>query len=261
MPISMWLPTWTHLSQCLHWPFCPGVFIALLGFLAAVVTFWEGPPKPVKALCVALFFVIMCCEIWMMSKDADKRETAEREARGIELGQTTMLNTLTIQFALAQSQLATLGQEMDAAKGNPQLLNSLRVQVSAEREESNKMLKQILFATVPVVADQLDSLSERWSTERQQPDNQGIHPFARVNAKWYGQAKPSLITADSLRQQLLQELPPTAQTSDDKSEADAFAKAIKGANPNDLKTIASYLRELSSRVASSTQSRDQTQSR
>jgi len=68
----------------LHWPFCPGVFIAVLAVLAAAVTFWEKPPRLVKVIFTFIFLILMSCEVWMMSKDRNAHDIAEQTARDTE---------------------------------------------------------------------------------------------------------------------------------------------------------------------------------
>jgi len=80
MGFALWLP------KCLHWPFCPGVFIAILAFVAAAIVFRGEPKRREKVVWIAVFFAFMCGEIWMMSKDRvahDKQqeETAKQEAK------------------------------------------------------------------------------------------------------------------------------------------------------------------------------------
>jgi hypothetical protein len=73
-----WLP------KCLHWPFCPGVFIAILAAVAGAVTFWEHPPRWVKALSISVFLLLMSAEVWMMSIDRDHNDADQASARARE---------------------------------------------------------------------------------------------------------------------------------------------------------------------------------
>jgi hypothetical protein len=75
MPFAIWLP------KCLHWPFCPGVFIAILAVVAAAVTFWEHPPRWIKALSIGVFLLLMCTEVWMMSLDRDRNDSEQANSR------------------------------------------------------------------------------------------------------------------------------------------------------------------------------------
>lgn len=74
-PYLAWLP------KCLHWPFCPGVFIAVLAVVAGAVTFWEHPPRWVKSISIFVFLMLMCGEVWMMSKDRERNDSDQAEAR------------------------------------------------------------------------------------------------------------------------------------------------------------------------------------
>jgi hypothetical protein len=73
-----WLP------ECLHWPFCPGVFIAILAFVAAVVTF-RDPGKTEKAIWILVFLGLMSGEVWMMSKDRTETNRKQKETRDAEI--------------------------------------------------------------------------------------------------------------------------------------------------------------------------------
>ena len=71
----LWLP------KCLHWPFCPGVFIAILAVVAGAVTFWEHPPRWFKAISICTFILLMSAEVWMMSKDRDRNDADQGLSR------------------------------------------------------------------------------------------------------------------------------------------------------------------------------------
>jgi hypothetical protein len=76
-----------QLPTCLHWPFCPGFFIAVLAFVAAAVTFRKEPGPREKAVWVFVFLALMLGEIWMMSIDRTRNEADVAKARGQELDQ------------------------------------------------------------------------------------------------------------------------------------------------------------------------------
>lgn len=72
------------LPECLHWPFCPGFFIAILAFLAATVTFRKDPRPRERAAWIFSFLILMVGEVWMMSKDHHAHEVADKNIRDTE---------------------------------------------------------------------------------------------------------------------------------------------------------------------------------
>jgi len=234
-----------------HWPFCPGVFIAILAFVAAAVMFRKDPGPREKAIWVFVFLFLMVGEIWMMSKDRNAHDSAERDAQTVESGQSNMLGILILQNAETFKQMDVFNRKLDAAKGNPQQLAAIRAQMGVLQKKSDLSSKQLLLALAPAIANELESLGDRWSATQQQSVARGANnTVAAIRSQGFQQAYPSLVKADFVRQQLLQDLPPTALTPDDISSAAAFAKSIaKQSTFDDLKMEAQYLRELASRVA------------
>lgn len=74
-----------HLWICLHWPFCPGVFISILAFMAAAVTFRKEPSMREKAVWIFVFLVLAASEIWMMGLDRWKHDKEENETQERQL--------------------------------------------------------------------------------------------------------------------------------------------------------------------------------
>jgi hypothetical protein len=108
-PFLCWLP------KCLHWPFCPGIFIAILAFVAAAVTFWERPPRWVKAISIGLFLFLMVGEVWMMSKDRERADNDQGAARTRE-EENFRLIASDIQASIDQAQRGfsgTMGKAQD----------------------------------------------------------------------------------------------------------------------------------------------------
>src|SRR6266568_6195368 len=99
------------LPECLHWPFCPGVFIAILAFLAAAVTF-RDPGKTEKAIWTLVFLGLMCGEVWMMSKDRTENNRKQKEVRDAEIASFKAIGD-EIQTSITNSQqqfAATMGR-------------------------------------------------------------------------------------------------------------------------------------------------------
>ncbi len=114
MCFLVWFP------KCLHWPFCPGVFIAILAFVAAAVTFREEPGKKEKAVWLLVFFGLMFAEVWMMSKDRDlndaARDKSEKELAAqfdkIGVGITTTIQNSDKQFAATMESAAGIRRQV-----------------------------------------------------------------------------------------------------------------------------------------------------
>jgi hypothetical protein len=77
------MPTWV--PECLHWPFCPGIFIAVLAVVAAAAAFREKPGKYEKVSWIVLFFGLMCGEVWMVNADRTDSIRKQKETRDQEL--------------------------------------------------------------------------------------------------------------------------------------------------------------------------------
>ena len=102
-----WLP------KCLHWPFCPGVFIAILAVVAGAVTFWEHPPRWVKAVSIFVFLMLMGGEVWMMSSDRKRNDSDQEAARATSENNFREI-AHGIQVSIADSDrkfAATMGKE------------------------------------------------------------------------------------------------------------------------------------------------------
>jgi hypothetical protein len=110
------------LPECMHWPFCPGVFIAILAFVAAAVTLRKEPGPREKAIWLFVFLGLMCAEVWMMSKDRTSNVAKEKETRQAEIAsfkaigdgiQTSNANSQS-QFAIT---LSRFKQNIDTITG------------------------------------------------------------------------------------------------------------------------------------------------
>ncbi len=93
----------TWLPECLHWPFCPGVFIAILAFTAAAVTFRKDPSPREKAIWIFVFLGLMSAEVWMMSKDRTENNRKQKETRDAEIASFQAIGE-RIETAIKESQ-------------------------------------------------------------------------------------------------------------------------------------------------------------
>lgn len=72
--------------NCLHWPFCPGVLIAILAFLTAFVAFRIDKANRVeKAVWTFVFLMLVVGEIWMMGIERQKSDKDQDDARTLQL--------------------------------------------------------------------------------------------------------------------------------------------------------------------------------
>jgi hypothetical protein len=262
--IHSWLHTY------LQWPFPPGYFIGILGFLAAVVTFLKEPKRWVKTICVILFFGLMWCEIWMVGKDRDARDNAETASRELAQQQAANINFLMIQNTAATTHLADLDREMSAAHGNPQLIAELKTQIAAAQQQTDAANAKLLVAMVAGINRQLSTITASWiSTDdgitgpyQYQLDlhhtTGAYHDWLvrrhdadveAMNARFMTQVVPLMPMANNLRVELLKLLP-SGETQDDRNEEAVFTKVLAGGTitHEELNSANVYLANLSRRV-------------
>jgi hypothetical protein len=102
----------TWLPKCLHWPFCPGVFIAILAFVAAGVTFRKEPGTREKGIWIFVFLALMSAEVWMMGIDRQENEDTQAKANATQLKGFTDIGD-GIKQSIAESDrnfVATIGK-------------------------------------------------------------------------------------------------------------------------------------------------------
>jgi hypothetical protein len=236
MPVFVWFAIYLWL----HWPFLPGVFIAILGFWAAAMTFWEKPPKLVKAGATFVFFVLMCLEIWMLGIDRDIRDAAELQSRKTSQAESVKLDLLIVQSTTANNRLDTIDQEIVAAKGNPQLIARLLTQRDQAKAQIKSANNQLLIELVQTVIKQINDRTFAFEGQRASindqsepgggPGRSGRAQVAKsrtndLTNKYQTDLGSILITADYLRQQMLQG---QIETPEDEREAVMFRAALQG---------------------------------
>jgi hypothetical protein len=246
-----------------HWPFCPGVFIAILGVVAVILTCRLTPETKTreKVLWIITCFALMFSEIWMMSKDRDAHDASENKARGEEASQSAKLDLLTIQSGQAITAMLDIEREQRAAKGNTALLASLQSKADAARVLADDAAKQFAIAMEPNIAKQIFSITDRYELTMIQFNDsygnaEGFHDTQRMNgitsarrqetATYQDKIVGLLSTAYPLQQQLLRGLTPNTKDQE-------MTKMMKNALGRDFSSfrgtwVANYLDELAKRA-------------
>jgi hypothetical protein len=108
--------------ECVHWPFCPGVFIAILAFVAAGVTLREKPGPRERAVWLFVFLSLMFAEVLVMSKDRTTNIAKEKETREAEIASFKAIGDgIQNSIALNQSQfsktMAGIKENVNAVTG------------------------------------------------------------------------------------------------------------------------------------------------
>jgi hypothetical protein len=270
----LWVP------RCLHWPFCPGVFIAILAFVAAAVTFWDHPPRWVKALSIAVFLFLMVGEVWMMSADRERNDADQEAARSRE-----ELNFKTIaagiQGSIEQSRSdfdVTMGQ-FAAQRGN--LARLQQQETRLEHELSEKPLSDMSSAELAtkarVIAHQMRACLQNYQYQDNELsmiyydhlEGQGSGMTAKDKREWKEEegkkrndlklqyeafARIIIAAANRIRAQMVKFVGPLQSTPDDANRAPWFEKP----SPDErgltllykLKENADYLDNLAGRMTS-----------
>jgi len=184
---------------------------------------------------------------------------------------TTLVTTfgiLTPQINSLNARVVDLDKKIEAAKGNPERIATLQAQAAALQEQSDAASRQVLLAMVPGVSEQLRDLQFQWERENETIIQQFYAAFARAKDKerelrseqvrkrsdldrsYSARIRPVLITADYLRQLLLNRLPPSDLTEQDKRVATMIADFFAGKTGGLIypESVASYLTDLSKRV-------------
>lgn len=220
MPISEWFPS---LLTCLHWPFCPGVFIAILGLVAAIVTFWKDPPRLVKVISILLFTVLLLGEIWMMGKDRDAHDKAEKKARQIEQNHFDVVATsLNQQYTATQAAIKLENEVRESEKKHSTAqLAQLRQQQQATDKLSINASRDLLLTVAPRIRDQLQDIYNQWNTAdttarhrtpKGRYDPEYLSQLAAQEKQYAEQLKPILTSAKSVREQLINTMPPEVKS-------------------------------------------------
>jgi hypothetical protein len=258
------------LFTCLHWPFCPGVFIAILAVVAVVVTFRLTPDttRREKAFWIIVCFVLMLGEIWMMSRDRDTHDKTEKDARDTEQQQSANISYLMLQSSTANANLADINRKVDNAKGDHQLIAKLQPKIAAAQTQAASATRALLLSLAPGIVDEMRYLADQWDVEDRRaeigpmrdqfkkahpeikdPDiDEALFNFrakqkADLTASYVKKILPVMTSANSLREELLRG---SQLTDEDNKNALIFAKALGGESIywSQMGQVAGYMAKL-----------------
>ena len=191
----------------------------------------------------------------LVQKTASLVATATQTA--ITTNQTAnSLGVYLPQLEEMNSHIAAIDKRLKTAN-DPRIIADLQAQKAQLQKQADTASKQLLLATVPGIARQLREIAHTWNMYDEKATLPiGLTPGEKsqrrseVAKRYSDQARPVMLTAEYLRQQLLERLPST-QTDEDKKEAVVFAKVVAGESIQlgELLMAPQYLEELSKRVA------------
>jgi hypothetical protein len=214
-----------------------GVYIAIMGLVAACVSLRKEPSRIEKFLWIIVMTVLMVAEIRnLYIADADQVAKFTQISYALD---ATKNGLGAISVSLGQ--LGEIKSRMDAidekrkTERNPQVIADLQAQKVRLQQQADSTSKQLLFATITGIGTSLQHIGGAWYREDDQlissPARMDRAELARRRAsvaeKYQTLARPLMENAAILQQQLLQKLP-SAQTPQDKTEAEVFARAAAG---------------------------------
>jgi hypothetical protein len=178
----------------------------------------------------------------------------------------TTFGLLMPQVYAINARVATLNVKIEEAKGNPQLVATLQAQAIALREQSDTASRKVLVAMEPGIVREMKAVSHSWYIEIDRlktpmignpyvspSDEQRVVGEIRdIDQNYSMRIRPMMITANELRIQLLQLLPPDKTRADEVYVA-TFVNAMDGKTTSydELENAANYLEMLAKRVTSS----------
>jgi hypothetical protein len=231
-----------------HWPFCPGVFIAILGFVAVYVTFRLGreTTKAEKRLWIALCFLLMWGEIWMMSKDRDAHDGAEKQAREESQKMARNVALLTLLGTSTENHWVEIQGKLQSAT-DPRLIAALQGEAKTAKKQYDDASLTLLLTMAPGIISELTSWTIKWtdkdndiekasSPSKPNPTPEEVDKLKRavysqrlqLNTEYTREIMPLLMSTKYLRDELLRRLPNHQETERERNVDAIFAKVLAG---------------------------------
>jgi hypothetical protein len=177
----------------------------------------------------------------------------------------TTFGLLMPQVYAINARVATLNVKIEEAKGNPKLVATLQAQAIALREQSDTASRKVLVAMEPGIVREMKAVSNSWYVEIDRlktpmigrsdvspsEEQRVVGGIRDVDQNYSTRIRPMMITANELRIQLLQLLPPDKTRTDEVYVA-KFVNAMDGKTTSydELDNAANYLEMLAKRVTS-----------
>jgi len=278
-----WINWWHWIVAHSHLVFIYGyeIFGGILIFWSSAVT-EPALPTPARRKhwigfgLLAIFYIVL--GIGIRHGDVKEADENRDELRTLKTNTTSLITSFNNTFPLVLSlstDLTEIRRDLEAAKGksDPRLMAALDARIKTAQQHADVVSKDILVALAPTLADQMEKISTSWNEEahdqdmrhndlpyQQIPDKlqreQELDTKMAETDKQYGAKLKTIVRqADSLRQEMLQKLPPEARTAEDKKMETRFGDLRKSPSLRlyTLSDEAKYLRELGERLSQETQ--------
>jgi hypothetical protein len=265
----MWIASWLpHVIR----PLPPGVLIAVLAFLAAVVTFREPTPWEKRAW-ILIFGLLIVGEVWMITKDRDAHDLSEAKARVNErehfdsarASEQAHFDSTTAQLSQTLSYTNQILQLQDKARRAEEnhateQLKEIRHQQDAVSKLAADASKALVLSLAPNVIAQIDAWLIQWQDEDKawrgkMPLGRGAPEYIAqipiMQEKYAGKIHPTMVAARSIQQQLLSLLGRSGGY-------DGIDRAASGQliRLDELRTSGQYLTNLVNRVQAQSQPKE-----
>ncbi len=211
----------------------------------------------------------------------NQKETKElkTEVQGLKTDTSNLINAISgtlPMIASLNADIAALRRDAAAAKEHhdPHLIDNLERQAQAAQQQVDSLSHEVLALTMaPQVAQQLRDWehSRKWARDNERNfewealeryrdqhrgDTEGIRHAEeywqqqrdKVDREYEQKLKGIIETADFVRKEMLQRIPPQQQSAEDRKQEQAFAEAKNNPENLDRESAAGYLENLARRV-------------